>query len=66
MINLEKFPAAISEYFTAKGIDMLGALMTMKSDIGADSVYKDVYIVVDTEYVTVAEGTVVFKHERIR
>lgn len=63
MISLEKFSLAIEEYFISKGVNISEALLTMKSDIGADSVFKDVYIVVDSKNVTVAEGTLIFERK---
>lgn len=66
MINLEKFSTTINEYFVSKGVNMPEALLVMKSDIGVDAVYKDVYIVIDKEGISVAEGTLLFEHNRIR
>ncbi len=61
MISLEKFPAAITEYFFDKGIDPDRALLLLRSDIGCDSVFKDVYVIVDDKCVAVAEGALVFE-----
>ena len=61
MINLEKFSTTIKEYFASKGVNISDALLIMKSDIGADSGYKNVYIVVDSEGISVAEGALIFE-----
>lgn len=63
MINLEKFSTTINQYFGSKGVNVSDAVLTMRSDIGEDSVYKDVYITVDNEKVSVAEGTLVFERK---
>ncbi|HOJ48848.1 MAG TPA: ABC transporter ATP-binding protein [Bacillota bacterium] len=61
MIVLEKLPAAVKEFFISKGIQPDEAVLTMKTDLGIDSVLKDVYIVIDKEKAAVAEGTVLFE-----
>ncbi|PKM63358.1 MAG: hypothetical protein CVU97_00005, partial [Firmicutes bacterium HGW-Firmicutes-21] len=65
MIVLEKFPKKVKEYFANKGVDLDNALLLIRSDIGSDSVFKDVFVVVDSQNITVAEGSVIFERERM-
>lgn len=63
MITLERFSQTIKKHFADKGVNVEESLLIMKSDIGDDSVFKDVYIVVDSEGVSIVEGSVVFEHQ---
>lgn len=65
MITLEKFPAAVKDYFSSKGINPDEAILTMKTDLGIDSVFKDVYIFIDKDKIAIAEGTVIFERKGI-
>jgi ATP-binding cassette subfamily B protein len=65
MITLEKLPAAMKDYFLSKGMNPEEAVLTMKTDLGSDSVFKDVYILVEKEKVAIAEGTVIFERKGI-
>ena len=66
MIVLEKFPEVVKKYLLDKGVDLDNASLLIRSDIGVDSVYKDVFVVLDSERVTVAEGAIVFGRGGIR
>ena len=59
MFEIKKLPNHIAEFFGSKGIDMSSAVITMQSDMGRDSVYKDVYIVLTENTLVYAEGSVV-------
>ncbi len=59
MFEIKKLPSYIAEFFGSKGIDVSSAVITMQSDMGRDSVYKDVYIVLTENTLVYAEGSVV-------
>ncbi len=61
MITLKNFPAVVENEFLKEGIDFKTAVLLMKSDIGVDCVYKDVYVVVDPQKIYILEGFVVFQ-----
>jgi hypothetical protein len=59
MFEIKKLPSYVAEFFGSKGIDTSSAVITMQSDMGRDSVYKDVYIVLTENTLVYAEGSVV-------
>lgn len=60
MIALQKFPASVLAFFAQKGYGDSEPLLTMKSDIDSDSVYKDIYIMLFEKSIAIAEGGVAF------
>lgn len=59
MFEIKKLPNIVAEFFTSKDIDLSKAVITMQSDIGRDSVHKDVYIVLTENTLVYAEGSVI-------
>lgn len=58
MIELQKTPPAVTEYFKTKAPDMENAVMLMRTDLGGDLVRRDVWVLLTKEVLYVAEGVV--------
>lgn len=59
MISMYRLPECVTEYFSSVGADMAAAAFVMRSDLGSDSVRKDVFAVISCGRLYVAEGAVV-------
>ncbi len=58
MITMYRLPRCVTEYFSSVGADMSAAEFVMRSDLGSDSVRKDVFAVISGGRLYVAEGSV--------
>ena len=58
MIELQKTPPAVIEYFKAKAADFESAILLLRADRGKDLMHRDVWVLLTHKSLYVAEGVV--------
>lgn len=58
MIELQKTPPAVTEYFASKAADFERAVLLMRVDRGRDLMHRDVWVLLTEKHLYVAEGVV--------
>ncbi|MBQ3080879.1 MAG: ABC transporter ATP-binding protein [Clostridia bacterium] len=64
MIELQKTPPSVTEYFKSKAADFDAAVFLMCSDTGKDLMKRDVWVLLTEKHLYVAEGTVAVSRSR--
>lgn len=64
MIELQKTPPSVTEYFKSKAADLDAAVFLMRSDVGCDLMKRDVWILLTEKTLYVAEGVVAVSRSR--
>lgn len=64
MIELQKTPPAVTEYFASKAADFDSAVMLLRTDRGKDLMRRDVWILLTEQSLYVAEGVVAISRSR--
>ena len=64
MIELQKTPPSVTEYFKSKAADFDAAVVLMHSDMGMDLMKRDVWILLTEKHLYVAEGVVSVSRSR--
>ncbi|MEG2118388.1 MAG: hypothetical protein RRY76_04205, partial [Clostridia bacterium] len=61
MITLQKLPPSVIATLSERGLDNDVPLLTMRTDLGSDGVYKDIFIILYETKIAVAEGSLLFE-----
>ncbi len=64
MIELQKTPVAVTEYFKAKAADFEDAVLLLRSDTGGDLMRRDVWVLLTEKALYIAEGVVAVSRDR--
>jgi len=64
MIELQKTPPAVTEYFASKAADFENATLLMRADRGKDLMHRDVWVLLTDKRLYVAEGVVAVSRSR--
>ena len=61
-VLIDKIPSVVTQYFSSVGADSSEALLSLRSDMGADGNPRDCFVLLFPDRFVIAEGVITFTH----